>query len=66
MSFSSVRFELLCDQAMDLDVDDDDEVSTLLEKFAPFSKDDVETLAHVKVRITKQLTKNLKNINIEK
>ena len=51
---------------MDLDVDDDDEVSTLLEKFAPFSKDDVETLAHVKVRITEQLTKNLKNINIEK
>ena len=43
------RFDNLCEKAQELEVEDDDEVNTNLEKFIPFSKDDVETLSHVKV-----------------
>ena len=43
------RFDNLCEKAQGLEVEDDDEVNTNLEKFIPFSKDDVETLSHVKV-----------------
>ena len=44
-----IRFDNLCAKAQELEVEDDDEVNTNLEKFIPFSKDDVETLSHVKV-----------------
>ena len=45
----SFRFEALCEQAEDIDVEDDEEVNDMLQKFEPFSKDDLETLTHVKV-----------------
>jgi hypothetical protein len=43
------RFDNLCEKAQELEVEDDDEIDTHLQKFVPFSKDDVETLSHIKV-----------------
>ena len=43
------RFDNLCKKAEELEVEDDAEVNMHLQKFVPFSKDDVETLSHIKV-----------------
>ena len=43
------RFDNLCEKAQELTVEDDNEVDIQLRKFIPFSKDDVETLSHIKV-----------------
>jgi hypothetical protein len=48
----SFRFVRLCEKAEELTIEDDNEVDIHLQKFVPFSKDDVETLSHIKVVIT--------------